>query len=87
MAAFILFYLAAKTDWKNLQPNWLFRKSSEVLAQAAQEVLKSPSLEVFKKRVDVALRAIVYSGHRHGLMVGLGDLSCLSNHNNSIILR
>ena len=37
----------------------------------------SPSLEVFKKRVDVALRDPV-SGHGgDGLVVGLGDLSGL----------
>ena len=41
-----------------------------------REVVKSPlSLEVFKSRVDVALRA-VGSGHCvDGPMVGLGDLS------------
>ena len=41
------------------------------------EVVESSSLEVFKKRVDVALRVIV-SGHgRDGLMVGLKDLGGL----------
>ena len=41
-----------------------------------REVVKSPlSLEVFKSRVDVALRA-VGSGHCvDGPMVGLGDIS------------
>ena len=39
--------------------------------------MESPFLEVFKKRVDVALRDMV-SGHGgDGLMVGLGDLSGL----------
>ena len=39
-----------------------------------REVVESPSLEVFKSRVDVALRD-VGSGHGGGgLMVGLSDL-------------
>ena len=40
-------------------------------------VVESPSLEVFKKCEDLALRAVV-SGHGgDGLMVGLADLSGL----------
>ena len=39
--------------------------------------MESLSLEVFKKRVDVALRDVV-SGHgEDGLMVGLDDLRSL----------
>jgi len=42
-----------------------------------REETGSPSLEEFKKRLNVALRAMV-SGHGgNGLMVGLGDLSAL----------
>ena len=31
------------------------------------------SLEIFKKRVDVALSDTAWSGHRYGLMVGQDD--------------
>ena len=49
-----------------------------------REVVESPSLEVFKNRVDVALRD-VGSGHgADGLMVGLGDLRGLSNRKDSV---
>ena len=47
------------------------------MAQAAQEVVESPSLEAFQSRVDVALRDVV-SGHGGGgLAVGLVDLRAL----------
>ena len=36
------------------------------------EVVESPSLEVFKKRVDTALSDTVWTGHRHVQLVGLG---------------
>ena len=56
------------------------------MAQAAQEVVESPSLEAFQSRVDVALRDMV-SGHGgDGLAVGPGDLSGLSNLCDSVIL-
>ena len=42
-----------------------------------EEVVESPSLEVFRNHGDVALRDVV-SGHGgHGLMVELDDLSGL----------
>ena len=42
-----------------------------------REVMESPSLEVFKTSVDVALKDVV-SGHGvDGLMVGLDDVSAL----------
>jgi len=52
-----------------------------------REVVESPSLEVFIKRADVALRNVV-SGHGgDGLTVGLDDLIGLSNLNDSVVLR
>jgi len=45
------------------------------VAQAAQGLVESPSMEVFRKCVDVALRDVV-SGHGgHGLVTRLDDLS------------
>ena len=46
----------------------------------------SPSVEVFKKRVVVAVSDMVSGHSEDGLVVGLGDLSGLSNLNNSMIL-
>jgi len=51
-----------------------------------REVVKSPSMEVFKKCVDITLSDMVYCIHRHRLMVGLDDLSGLSSLNDSMIL-
>mgnify|MGYP001856881985 CR=1 FL=1 len=42
--------------------------------------MESPSLEVFKKRVDVALRDVVNGHGEDGLVVGLGDLRGLFQH-------
>ena len=39
-----------------------------------REVVESPPLEVFKSRVDVALRDVGSGRGGGGLMVGLGDL-------------
>lgn len=50
-------------------------------------MVESPSPDVFKKSVDVALSDVAESGHEHGLMVGLDDLVGLCNLNDSIILR
>lgn len=47
-------------------------------------VVESLSLKVFKKE-DVALRDMVYSGHRHGLVIGLGYPVDLSNLYDSMI--
>ena len=46
---------------------------------------KGAHLEVFKKRVVFVLSDVVYSGHRHGLTVGLDGITGLSNHNDSMI--
>ena len=59
------------------QEKFLLRKSGNALEPAPQGVSESPSLEVFKKRVDVALGHKV-SGHGgDGLTIGLEDLSGL----------
>jgi len=50
-----------------------------------REVVEPSSLEPFKNRVDAALRDIIYWYSGHGLMVGLADLSGLSNLNDSMI--
>ena len=60
-------------------------KSGQTLAQAAERVMESPSLEVFKKWVKVALRDMVSGCGGVVLVVGLGDLSNLSNLNDSMI--
>ena len=44
-----------------------------IIVRRSGVVVESPSVEVFKSHVDMALRDIV-SGHGR---VGLGDLSCL----------
>ena len=43
-----------------------------------KEVMESLSLEVFKERGDVALRDVVGRHGQGGLMIGLDDLSGLS---------
>ena len=52
----------------------------------SREVVESPSMEVLRNRVDVALRDVVGGHGGDGLMVGLYDLSGLPNLNNSMIL-
>ena len=42
-----------------------------------REVVESPSLEVFREKVDVALRDVVSGRGENGLMVGLDDLKGL----------
>ena len=42
-----------------------------------REVVESPSLEVFREKVDVALRDVVSGRGENGLMVGLDGLKGL----------
>jgi len=44
------------------------------------KAMNALSLKVFRKSVDVALRAVVQSGHRHGLMIGLDDPSFICSY-------
>ena len=52
----------------------ILKKSGEAVAQLPREVVQSPSLEVFKKHVDVALRARVSRRGGDRLQVELKDL-------------
>ena len=45
------------------------------MAQLPSEAVQSPSLEVLKNRVDVALKDVVSRRGGGRLMVGLGDLN------------
>ena len=58
--------------------------SSDAVARLPREVVRSPSLEVFRNHGDVALRD-VGSGHG-GAGLGLGILEAFSNLNGSMIL-
>ena len=51
------------------QRKYLLRRSGEAVAQLPRKVVQSPSLEVFRSRVDVALRDVV-SGHGGGGLMG-----------------
>ena len=50
-----------------------------------REVVESLSLQVFKKRVGVALRDMISRHDGGGLMVGLDDLREFSSLNDSVI--
>ena len=52
----------------------------------SRKVMGSLPLVVFKKSVEVAVSDMVQSSHRHGLTVGIDDLSGLSNLNDFMIL-
>jgi len=51
----------------------------------SRRVVESLLLEGFEETVDVTLRDAVWSSYKHGLMFGQGDLSGLSNLNDSMI--
>ena len=71
----------------DIRKNFFSEKAVLQWHRLHREVVESPSLEVLKNRVDVALRDVV-SGHGGGgLVVGLDDLEVFSNLNDSNILR
>jgi len=63
----------------DFRKNWLSEKAVMHQNRLPWVVVEPPSLEVFKKRVDVLLGGTLCSSHRHGLMVGLDELIGLSN--------
>lgn len=56
------------------------------MAQSAQGWGEGPIPGGAPEKGQCHMRAIVWRSHSHGWMVGLGDLSGLSNLNNSIVL-
>ena len=57
-----------------IRKNFFLERVARLWTRPPREAVESPSLEVFKKRVVVALRGMI-SGHGwDGLMVGLDDL-------------
>ena len=70
----------------DIRTNFFSQRAVKYWNRLPREVVGSLSLEVFKKRVHMALRDVV-SGHGGGrLMVGLDDPRGLSNLNESVIL-
>lgn len=60
----------------------LFRKSSQAVAQAAQGVVRTPSLEVLNSHGDVALRTC----QQQWVAGGQLDLEVFSNCGDSVFL-
>jgi len=70
----------------NIRKNFFSKSVVRQWHSLPREAVESPSLEVFEKRVDVALRDMAQSVHRRWLTVGLDDVTELPNLNDSMIL-
>ena len=72
--------------WLNIMKNLFSERVVRYWNKWCRVVMKTQSLEVFKKRVDVTMSDMVQDSHRHGLMVGLDDLIGLFYLNDSTVL-
>ena len=80
---FSVFDMAFRLD---LRKNFCSERAEMQWHRLPREVVQSPSLEVFKNRVDVALKDVVVGHGEVGCKLDLVILEVFSNHNGSMIL-